>query len=143
MSEDLSRYYAMVELCLKALGLEPAAARGKEPGEWAIIKGSARILIYVQYLEKNGSSYFWVVSPITDIPEPRLLLKFYEEVLETNHTLYGAAFTKSEKWIYLKSIRELKGIDEEEMFNIITRIANYADMYDDVLFSKYGTGLNS
>ena len=140
-SQDLTPYYQMVEKCLASLGINLENARSKTAGEWTILKGSATIYIYVQYLEKNQDYYFWVVSPVCNAPDEHHQQKFYEELLETNHTLYGVAFTKYNKWIYIKSIRELKGIDLEEMFNIITRVGNYADMYDDVFNAKYGTSL--
>ncbi|MBC8110762.1 MAG: YbjN domain-containing protein [Verrucomicrobia bacterium] len=141
MQENLDMYYTMVEECLRGLGIEPTTAKGVNEGEWTIAKGSALIYINLKYLEKNQEVYFWVISPISDLPEETLLTKFYEELLETNHTFYGVAFTKFDNKIYMKAIREVKGIDVEEMFNIITRIGGYADMYDDVFITKYGTKL--
>jgi hypothetical protein len=140
-ANNLLPYYQQVEKCLETLGILPEKARRENLGEWTITKGSATIHIYVQYLEKNQDYYFWVISPVCNVPDEQYLRKFYEELLETNHTLYGVAFTKYEDWVYIKCIRELKGIDLEEMFNIITRVANYTDMYDDVFFAKYGTNM--
>ncbi len=135
--QDLTPYYHMVEQCLTSLGINPDTAREDEPGLWSIRKGDAKIHIFVQYMEQNKDYYFWAISPICELPDEVLRKKFYEELLETNHTLYGVAFTKYDKWIYIKTIRELQGIDADEMFTLISRVGNYADMYNDILYAKY------
>ena len=136
--ENLQKYYDLVENCISALGIELQTARIPDrEGEWELTKGSATIWVLVQYLEQNKAAYVQVLAPIVSIPEHNLE-KFYEELLEVNHTFYGVAFTKFKQWIYVKSIREAEGIDQNELFNMITRVGNYADMYDDVFSTKFG-----
>ena len=135
--QDLTLYYQMVEKCLVALGINPDTARENEPGLWSIKKGDAFIHIYVKYMEQNKDSYFWAISPICELPDDVLRKKFYEDLLQTNHTLYGVSFTKYDKWIYIKTIRELHGIDMDEMLSLISRVGTYADMYNDTLYAKY------
>lgn len=135
--QDLTPYYQMVERCFVALGIQPETARLEQPGEWTVTKGDSKIHIFVKHIEQNKDDYFWAVSPICELPTEDVRKKFYEELLETNHTLYGAAFTKYDKWIYVKTIRELRGMDVDEMFNLITRVGSYADMYNDILWAKY------
>jgi len=135
--QDLTPYFQMAERCFTALGIQPESARTEQPGEYTITKGDARIHIFISYIEQNQDYYFWAVAPICEMPHEELRKKFYEELLETNHTLYGAAFTKYDKWIYIKTIREIRGMDVDEMFNLITRVGNYADMYNDILWAKY------
>lgn len=135
--QDLTPYYKMAEACLTSLGIPPDTAREGEPGAWTIKKGDARIHLFVKYIEHNTDNYFWAISPICELPNDELRKKFYEELLEINHTLYGVAFTKYDKWIYIKTIREINGIDENEMLSLISRVGTYADMYNDILYAKY------
>ncbi len=135
--QDLTPYYQMVERCFTALGIAPETSRTEQPGEWLVTKGDARIHVFVKYMEQNKDAYFWAVAPVCEIASEEQRKFFYEELLETNHTLYSAAFTKYDKWIYIKTIRELRGLDVDEMYNLINRVGNYADMYNDILWAKY------
>ena len=45
--------------------------------------------------------------------------------------------TKYKDWIYMKSIRELEGLDEDEMMATLNRVGTYADDLDDYLRNKY------
>jgi Putative bacterial sensory transduction regulator len=138
---DLKPYYDMVENCIQELGVEPIKARmPNKEGEWELTKGSITVWVSITYLEQNKTSYIQVLSPVVNVPANNIL-KFYEDLLETNHTLYGVAFTKYDKWIYVKAIRETEGLDQNEVFNMITRVGNYADMYDDVFWAKYSAKL--
>jgi hypothetical protein len=115
---DLKYYYQIVDACIGELGIEPAKARIKD-GEWELTKGSITVWINITYLEQNKTSYIQVLSPVVNVPANNVQ-KFYEELLETNHTLYGVAFTKYDKWVYIKAIRETEGLDQSEVFNMIT-----------------------
>jgi hypothetical protein len=138
---DLRPYYAMLEECIVSLGVDPSITRTNEEGHWALTKGSATVWVFLQRLPQNNNEpYFWVISPVATIPQFNKE-KFYEELLETNHSLYGAAFSKFDRWIYVKTIREVEGITKEDMMKMLHSVGTYADMYDDVLFSKYGVKL--
>ncbi|MCS6833062.1 MAG: YbjN domain-containing protein [Flammeovirgaceae bacterium] len=138
---DLTPYYQMLEECIAYLGVDPATARTGEEGHWALTKGSALVWVFLQRLPQNDNEpYFWVISPVATVPDQNKE-KFYQELLETNHTLYGSAFTKYDKYIYVKTIREVEGITKEDMLRMLQSVGTYADMYDDVLFSKYGVRL--
>jgi len=138
---DLQVYYEMVEACITELGIDPIKVRTpNKAGEWELSKGSITLWVSITYLEQNKSTYIQVLSPVVSVPAQNIQ-RFYEELLETNHTLYGVAFTKYERWIYVKAIREVEGLDSSELFNMITRVGNYADMYDDVFWAKYSAKL--
>jgi len=77
-----------------------------------------------------------IMAPISEIPATNKEA-FYQEVLEINHDLYGVGMTKFENWIYIKMIRELEDLSEEEAFAMFNRIGNYADQYDDFFKDKY------
>lgn len=133
---DLTQHYQIIENCIKRLGVDPAVCRGEKPGQWNLKKGSASVWIDVFKREKDYYGYFQCMAPVVQIPQNRKE-EFYQELLELNHSLYGVAMTKYKDWIYIKTIRELKDMSEDEAFAMITRIGNYADDYDDKFRNKY------
>ena len=66
-------------------------------------------------------------------------LGLFEELLKLNDSFYNVAFTMYDNSIWLKSIREVHGLDEDEVVAQIRRIGNYGDQHDDVLKQKYDT----
>ncbi len=135
---DLKPYYEMVENCIRNLGVDPAQCRGDSPGQWNLTKGSASIWIDVLVNQENHG-YFQCMGPVVDIPTSNLDA-FYQEVLEINHNLYGVGMTKFKEGIYMKTIRELDGLDETEIKSTINRIGHYTDQYDDYFKNKYFGG---
>ena len=77
------------------------------------------------------------------LPADEVRLPFFQELLELNDKLFGVAFGIYNGWTWLKVIREVDGMDENEAFAMLTRIGNYADQYDDYLINKYGGGSSS
>lgn len=136
---DLQKYYDMVELCITNLGVNPETCRGKNAGQWSLIKGSARVSIDVWYIEKEKRAYFQVMSPVSKVPEGRKE-EFFQELLQINDKLFGVAFSLYKETAWLKVIREVDAMDYSEAFAMITRIGNYSDTYDDQLKAKYFGG---
>ncbi|MEN8123328.1 MAG: YbjN domain-containing protein [Bacteroidota bacterium] len=136
---DLQAFYQMVEDNISKLGVDPAVCRGEKAGQWNLKKGSANVWIDVWETEKKDYGYFQCMAPVVEIPTNNTEA-FYREVLEINHNLYGVGMTKYQSWIYVKTIRELAGLDGGEMMAMINRVGNYADDYDDKLRNKYWGG---
>ena len=136
---EIEAYYKMVDNCISKLGVDPNICRGEKPGQWDLKKGSANVWIDVFKNENSFSGYFQCLSPVVQVPAA-LTKEFYEEVLEKNHNLYAVAMTKFKDWIYMKTIRELDGIDEEEVTALMNRVGNYADDLDDYFKNKYFGG---
>lgn len=133
---DLTPYFQMVEDCIRDLGVEPATCKGEKEGQWDLKKGSASVWIDVFKKEKDFYGYFQCMGPVCKVPEKRTL-EFYQEVLEINHKLYGVGMTKFKDFIYIKAIRELDGLDKEEVMATIKRVGGYANDYDDHFKKKY------
>jgi hypothetical protein len=140
--EDLSQYYAVVDAAIKQLGVDPENCRGKQPGQWNLRKGSARIWIDLWHIHNERRAYFQAMSPVMPLP-PERREEFFRELLETNDKLFGVAFAVYDNWAWLKSIREVEGMNESEALNILKRIGIYADDYDDKLMAKYNVRLNA
>jgi len=85
----------------------------------------------------DGRHYFKVEAEIIAVPTENLT-EFYETLLYYNHDFNGFAFLIHDQKVYLKSVRELQGMDENEAFAIITKVGNYADKFDGKLKEKFG-----
>lgn len=135
---SIENYYNIVENCIRNLGVDPALCRGENPGQWSLVKGSAKVWIDVWYIENEKREYIQVMCPVMEVntSNPQDL---YKELLEINDKLFGCAFTIYNNWVWLKVIRECAGIDEAEASAMILRIGNYSDQYDDYLIGKYST----
>jgi hypothetical protein len=134
---DLTHVHVMVENVIRRFGIDPTSCRGEKPGQWNLTKGSAQI--WIDVMEINESGYFQCMAPISAVPASRTQ-EFYQEILETNHKLYGVGMTKFKEWIYIKTIRETDGLDENEVAAQMNRIGVYADDYDDYFKNKYFGG---
>lgn len=138
--QDLTPYYQIVEECIQELGVDPVGCRGKEPGQWNLRKGSARVWIDLWHIESENRAYYQVMSPVLPIPKENVKA-FYEELLLINDKLFGVAFTVHKNWAWLKVVREVEGMDHNEAMAMMVRVGKYADRYDNELADRYGVKL--
>lgn len=136
--QDLSSSFSMIEAIFSEFGIDPVACRGEKPGQWALVRGSAKVWVDIWYIESEGRAYFQCMSPVMMFPAPEKHGEFFKELLEINDQLFGVGFTIYNGWAWLKHIRELDGLDQAEATATINRIGVYADKYDDILKAKYG-----
>ena len=141
MENPISHYYTMVEQVLTDYKIDPAVARGQQPGQWNLKLGSASVWVDVfQTKDAQGnlmqSGHFQVIAPVCEVPVNNQHF-FTKELLEINHSLYGVAFTVFKEWAYIKSIRELQGLDKTEVMSTFDRVGIDADEWDDKLRTKY------
>ena len=139
--QPIQHYYDLVEEVIRDLKVDPALCRGKQPGQWDMRLGSASVWIDVfQSKDQQGNvlnyGYLQLMAPVCDVPVNNQHL-FTKELLEINHSLYGVAFTIFKEKAYIKSIRELDGLDKSEIRATFDRIGIYSDDYDDKLKAKY------
>lgn len=144
MQHPIEHYYAMVEEVLTSFKIDPTTARGPQPGQWNLKLGSASVWVDVfQSKDAQGNlvqnGYLQVMAPVCDVPVNNQHL-FTKELLEINHSLYGVAFTIFKEKAYIKSIRELQGIESSEIASTFNRVGIYADDWDDKLKTKYFGG---
>ena len=141
MQHPIQHYYNQVEEVMISFKIDPASARGDQPGQWNLKLGSASVWVDVfQQKDANGNlvqnGYLQVLAPICDVPKENTAA-FTRELLEINHSLYGVAFTIFKDKAYIKSIRELQGLETSEIASTFNRVGIYADDWDDKLKSKY------
>jgi hypothetical protein len=141
MDQPIQHYYNQVEEVLIEYKIDPAAARGQQPGQWNLKLGSASVWVDVfQAKDAQGNlvqnGYLQVMAPVCELPINNQHL-FTKELLEINHQLYGVAFTVFKDKAYIKAIRELQGLDKSEIRATFDRVGIYADDWDDKLRTKY------
>lgn len=140
---ELENGIALVESAIAKTGVDPVACRGQKAGQYSMVQGSAQIWIDVFYSERENSCYFQVMSPIMPLSGVINSAALYEELLTINDTLYNVAFTLYNNFVWLKTIREVKGLDADEIIAQIKRIGTYGDQYDDMLKQKYTANYQS
>lgn len=141
MQHPIQHYYDLVEEVLTEYKIDPATARGQQPGQWNLKLGSASVWVDIfQSKDAQGNltsnGYLQMMAPVCDVPVNNQHL-FTKELLEINHSLYGVSFTIFKEKAYIKSIRELQGLDKSEIKSTFDRVGIYADDWDDKLKTKY------
>lgn len=142
MNHSIQHYYTMFEQVLVEYKIDPTTARGQAPGQWNLKLGSASVWVDIfQSKDAQGNltqyGYLQVLAPVCDVPVNNQNL-FTKELLEINHSLYGVGFTIFKDKAYIKSIRELQGLDISEIKSTLDRVGIYANDWDDKLKTKYG-----
>lgn len=142
MNQPIQHYYTMFEQVLAEYKVDPTTARGQQPGQWNLKLGSASVWVDIfQSKDAQGNlqqyGYLQILAPVCDVPVNNQHL-FTKELLEINHQLYGVAFTVFKDKAYIKSIRELQGLDVSEVKSTLDRVGIYANDWDDKLKTKYG-----
>ncbi len=131
----------MVESVLVARGLDATKHRITSHGgpAWGVTSGSAEIFIFLT-AGSDGNNFIQVIAPVMTPPQealaaPRLLRK----LLELNATsLTGAAFGLKGDEVVLATDRSTLGLDPIEVEEMIRRVSDYADHYDDALTEEFG-----
>ncbi len=139
--KDINYYYTMVENVIRDLGVDPSMCKEEKSGQWSLKKGSASVWIDVWATEGDNSflGYIQIMAPVVEIPVSNRET-FFREILDINHKLYGVGMTAYGDWIYIKTVRELDGLDQAEAAAMFNRVGGYADDYDDLLKEKYWQG---
>ncbi len=131
----------MVESVLAERGIDPQRSRitSSAGPAWGMTRGSAEIYIFLT-ASGNGDNFIQVVSPVmrpsADAMAGSLFLK---RLLELNaNELTGAAFGLRDDEVVLTADRSTSGLDRVEVEEMIRRVADYADQYDDALTLEFG-----
>lgn len=114
----------LTEEVLVSLGLNAEECRGEKEGQWNLKKGSFDIM--VDAWEEQGQVLFQVLCPLCALPEENKEA-FYLYLLQRNHELSSIAYTVFEGNVYLKHTREANGLTKEEILNLLSKTAFYAE----------------
>ena len=134
---------AMVEDVLIALGHFVNECRADTPDVirgWRMVKGSASIRITLIDSDQPGAlPYLRVVAPVLTTDARVDIGKLYRRLLTLNfREVKGVAFAAQQNEILLVSERSTLDLDRSEVDDLIGRVAEYADKYDNVLVDEFG-----
>lgn len=114
----------LIEDTITSLGVSAEECRGEHAGQWNLKKGNFDIMADVW--EEQGIMLFQVLCPLCALPEENKEA-FYRFLLERNHQLSAIAYTVFEGNVYLKHTREANGLTKEEVLNLLSKTAFYAE----------------
>ena len=137
---NLTSTVAMVEDVLIELGHFLNECRVEDDtahGMWHVVKGSAAVRISL--VERNDYWHLRVVSGVMTIDAGVDLEALYSHLLTLNATdMVGAAFGVRGKQVHLVAERSTLDLDRSEVLDLIKRVQDYADEYDDALVATFG-----
>ena len=141
---NLESCVAMIEQVLGDLGHKAGAARrtdAKHP-EWSFKHGSA--MVTVSLVSREDFTHLRVVAPVITTDARVDVLKLYRHLLTLHSTtVHGAAFATYRNEVHLVADRSTIDLDLSEVHDVIKRVSDYADHYDDLLVEEFGGRLAS
>ncbi len=133
---------AMVEDVLIALGHfvnECRADTAEVIRGWRVTKGSASIRISLIDGGADQLPVIRVISPVMTTDARVDIGKLYRRLLSLNYSdIKGAAFATFQNEVLLVAERSILDLDRSEVHDLILRVSNYADRYDDLLVDEFG-----
>ena len=131
----------MVEAVLVSRGLDANRHRIESHGgpAWGMTAGSAEIFIFLT-AGSSGDNFIQVVAPVMTPTEEHLAgPRLFRRLLELNAgELTGAAFGLRGNEVVITTDRSTQGLDPVEVEEMIRRVSDYADQYDDALTLEFG-----
>ncbi len=131
----------MVEDVLVGRGLDAERARiSSDAGPaWSLRQGSAEVLVFLTPGE-GGQNTIQVIAPVFRATQKALAgVALLRRLLELNaQSLTQAAFGLRGDDVVLTTDRSTVGLDRVEVDEMIRRVAEYADHYDDALVAEFG-----
>lgn len=132
----------MVEGVLGHMGVDAEKSRLPRrtddggPG-WGLLCGSAHVYVFLTSSATSSDNYIHVVAPVFRPSEPSAAL--WQRLLELNaRALTGAAFGLRDGEVVVGTDRPTIDLNRSEVEDMIRRIGEYADLYDDALTREFG-----
>jgi hypothetical protein len=136
----------MVETVLTHMGVDPAESRlpradgaaESEGPSWGLTCGSAHLFVFLTSSPNSEDNYIHVVAPVFRPPD-EVDSALWRRLLELNgRVLTGAAFGLRDGEVVVTTDRSTQDLDRGEVEDMIRRIGDYADLYDDALVREFG-----
>jgi hypothetical protein len=132
----------MVEDVIKTLGHDPDESRIETHDDmpaWRVQKGSAFVTIVIQGDDKAAENLLLVSAELVRLDATVDRLKLFQRLLELNvSAIKGAAFGLRGDDVVLVAERSTLDLDRSEVEEVLKKIEEYADHYDDVLVAQFG-----
>ena len=130
----------MVEDVIKSLGHDPDESRISTPGDgpgWRVQKGSAFVTVILS--SADDENQLQVSASVVRLDGKVDRLRLYQRLLELNATaIKGAAFGLQGDDVILVAERSTLDLDLSEVAELVKKVEEYADHYDDTLVAEFG-----
>lgn len=103
---------------------------------WCVSKGSA--LVRIHLLQREATMHLRASSVVMTLNDGVDERPLFRRLLAINHDIYGAAFGLLGDQVLLTAERSTLDLDRSEVLDLIRRIEDYADYYDDQLVDEFG-----
>lgn len=109
---------------------------------WRVRKGSATVRITL--VDAPSYPHLSIAAPVMRTDSKVNVLSLYRRLLELNcDAVTGAAFAVRRNEVLLRTERSILDLDQSEVLDLIRRVQEYADKYDDELVAEFGGKLGS
>jgi hypothetical protein len=136
----------MVEDVIKSLGHDPDESRIETHDDmpaWRVQKGSAFVTVIIQGGPKD-ENLLLVSAELLRLDGKVDRLKLFQRLLELNaSTIKGAAFGLRGSDVVMVAERSTIDLDLSEVQEVVQKVEEYADHYDDILVGEFGGQLSS
>lgn len=140
MANTIGAVADTVEALLRRYDLDPAD-HAEDPGDggraWELVHGSALVSIHL-FEDESGGVVVEVASPIVEVPRKEREA-FFEELLTLNAEMLTASFALVDDQVMLHVGRVVTGLDVDELHEMVTDVAGFADHFDDDLADRFRT----
>jgi hypothetical protein len=134
----------MVEDVIKTLGHDPDESRIETPGggdmpAWCVQKGSAFVTVVIHSDGKGDENQLQVSAAVVRLDSAVDRPRLFQRLLELNATaIKGAAFGLQGNNVVLVAERSTLDLDLSEVEDLVKKVEEYADHYDDALVAEFG-----
>jgi hypothetical protein len=132
----------MVEDVIKTLGHDPDESRIETHDDmpaWRVQKGSAFVTVIIRSDGKGDENQLQVSAEVVRLDGKVDRAKLFQRLLELNATtVKGAAFGLAGNDVILVAERSTLDLDLSEVEDLVKKIEEYADHYDDALVGEFG-----
>ena len=117
---------SMLEKLFKQFDVNLSEVKIDDSHTWWIERENSGLYVKIDENEILECPTLEVTSPILKLPA-RNILPFYRKCLELNSILVGCAITVCEDRILITSERSLRGLDYQEVEDMVVSVASFAD----------------
>lgn len=127
---------SMLEKLFRQFDVRLSEVEIDEPHAWWIERENSGIYIKIDKNEILESPTLEITSPILKLPTSNIL-PFYRRCLELNGILVGCAISVCEDRILITSERSLRGLDYQEVEDMVVSVSNFADSAIEILSEEF------
>lgn len=141
LPDDTEPFRQLISGLLTKKGLNPAQIYRPDSGLWVIPAQPAPVVLRLlrEGDEEEARDSIETMMRLAPLPAKNIL-PFYRYLLESNQKLNNAAFCLEGDSVFLRSSRQLEGLDELELDDMISSLVEAAEDYFAPLLEQFAFG---